>query len=58
MQCVTRQGIGLEKKQANVITKAEENELWHKGILGTETPTALLHTIFWTVGVNFGLRGG
>jgi hypothetical protein len=58
MQAVTQKGVGLVKRQASVITQEQENTLWEKGILGTSNPKTLFHTLFWTVGVNFGLRGG
>ncbi|XP_060572537.1 uncharacterized protein KIAA1958-like [Ruditapes philippinarum] len=58
MQNVTKQGVGFIKKQAAAITKEQENALWEQGILGNENPQSLLYTIFWTIGVNFGLRGG
>jgi Domain of unknown function (DUF3504) len=58
MHKFTKEGYGLQKRQANVITKKQENELWERGILGIDEPEKLLHSMFWTVGVNFGLRGG
>lgn len=56
MQNVTKQGVGLIKRQAQIISKEQENSLWESGILGTDRPDTLLKTVFWTVGVNFGLR--
>jgi hypothetical protein len=37
-----------------------ENSLWENGILGCQDPEILLHTMFWIIGINFGLkkRGG
>ena len=48
--------MGVNVKQADIITREMENEMWEKGILGHEKPDQLLHTIFYLVGVNFGLR--
>jgi hypothetical protein len=45
MQNVTKQGVGLIKKQAAAITKEQENALWEQGILGNENPQSLLYTI-------------
>ena len=56
MKSVTKQGVGLVKKQAQVISKEQENSLWEQGLLGTESPQILLQTVFWVIGVNFGLR--
>ena len=58
MQEKCKQGIGITKKQAAVITVSQENTLWEKKILGDGDPQTLLDTVFWVVGVNFGLRGG
>ena len=52
-----KSGVGQTKKQAQVITVEEEDALWRQGILGTDTPSKLLHTLFYLVGVNFVLRG-
>ena len=40
-------GIGVEKKCAQVITPAIEQQLWIKGILGLHTPQSLLNTVFF-----------
>jgi hypothetical protein len=47
-----RSGIGVTKRQAEIITVEE------KDILGTGDPKTLLRTIFYVVGLNFALRGG
>lgn len=51
-------GIGSSSKAAEVFTREEENELWSKGILGVNTPKALLRAVFFLNGKNFCLRGG
>lgn len=58
MQDRTRSGIGITKKQATIITLEQESELWEKGILGDDTPEKLVRTVFWMIGLHFGLRGG
>ena len=51
-------GIGLNPKQAQIITTEEENKLWESGVLGTDSPRALLNAVFFYNGRNFLLRGG
>ena len=41
---LSREGVGTKKKQAEIITEAEEELLWVKGVLGDETPQRLLDT--------------
>ena len=40
-------GIGVERKCAQVITPAIEQQLWIKGILGLHSPLSLLNTVFF-----------
>jgi hypothetical protein len=58
MKELTRKGVGLNRKQADIITADQEESLWQKGILGTDTPTKLLDTLLYSVGLNFALRAG
>ena len=51
-------GIGTVKKQASVITKDVENQLWLQNILGDDTPSKLLDTLVYCLGVNLALRSG
>jgi len=53
-----KQGVGLFRKKAEVISVEIENSLWENGILGCQDPETLLHTMFWIIGINFGLKGG
>ena len=46
------------RKQAQIITVAEEDALWDNGVLGSDTPKTLLHTMVYVNGLNFALRGG
>ena len=50
-------GIGVERKQAEVITVEQEKQMWERDVLGTYTPKVLLQTVFFYNGKNFCLRG-
>ena len=54
----TKAGVGLTTNQPEAITNEQEDQLWQKGILGTETPLALSRALFFLVGIHFGLRSG
>ena len=56
MKSMSKQGIGNIRKQADVITLDQENELWEKNILGTGTPRQLLDTLVYLLGLHFALR--
>ena len=58
MKEIAGEGIGLNKKQAEIITTDEENMLWERGVLGDNNPQQLLRTVFYLNGVHFALRGG
>lgn len=52
-----REGVGVNRKSAEVITIEHENIFWEKQLLGYETPKALQRAVFFAVGLNFVLRG-
>lgn len=58
MKALKRDGIGIEKKQAEPISNNEEDILWKEGLLGDKTPNVLVDTIIWMCGIYFALRGG
>lgn len=58
MKELSKKGLGINRKQADVITTHQENLLWEKGILGTDTPQKLLQTLVYSIGLNFALRAG
>ena len=58
MKATAAEGIGLERKQADVISQEEEELLWERGILGSDTPLQLLRAVFYLNGIHFALRGG
>ena len=51
-------GIGAKTSTATVISYEDEELLWTQGILGYNSPRALLNTVFYYVGLLFCLRGG
>ena len=53
-----KKGVGAVKAQAQIITPEEEKQLWACGVMGTDNPTSLLHSIFYYNGINFTLREG
>ena len=54
----TKKGFGLKntKPQREPVTAEEEEILWSKGLLGGNSATSLLHTIYFYNGKLFGLR--
>lgn len=40
------------------ISLEEEERFWDLGLMGTDNPRALLRSLFYYVGLHFGLRGG
>ena len=45
------------RQERDYISEEHEEILWEKGILGEDNPDRLRKTIFFLVGVRFGLRG-
>ncbi|XP_071114617.1 uncharacterized protein KIAA1958-like [Haliotis cracherodii] len=58
MKSLAKQGIGIEKRQANVVSVDQEDILWEKGMLGEDTPQKLLDTLVYLIGLNCALRAG
>ena len=48
--------IGVNKKQAGVVTLEMENKLWNEGLLGEHTPDILRNTVLFLIGINTTLR--
>ena len=51
-------GIGLTTKKTPILTDADINALWQKGIIGKHAPTPLLRAVFFMLGMHACLRGG
>ena len=51
-------GIGVGKKQAEVISCDLEDRLWKEGVLGDDNPEKLIDTLVYCFGLNFALRSG
>ena len=51
-------GVGLTRKQGEVITLREEEQLLEKGVFGDSQPQQLLDTLVYLFGIHFALRGG
>ncbi|XP_071105421.1 uncharacterized protein KIAA1958-like [Haliotis cracherodii] len=58
MKSLAKQGIGIKKRQANVVSVDQEDLLSEKGILGEDTPQKLLDTLVYLIGINYALRAG
>ena len=58
MKCLSSTGQYIHKRQAEPITVKDESLLWELGLLGTTSPTVLLHTLVYIVGLYFTLRSG
>lgn len=50
-------GIGAQRRNAEIITREDEDLLWAKGVLGSGSPQRLQHTVFFYIGLQFCLRG-
>ena len=52
------EGIGIQVKHTEIITKEDETKLWTSGTMGVDTPKSLQNAAFYVVGKMFSLRGG
>ena len=46
-QSLHKEGVGGEIRHASIITEEEEERLWKLGILGDESPKALVQSVFF-----------
>jgi len=58
MKSSARRNLGLNRKQAEVITVDIEKLLWKQGILGSDNPECLLRTVYYLIGLKYGMRAG
>ncbi len=58
MKRLTRKGVGVVTKQAELIMLHEEEIMWEKEVLGDQDPKSLLHTLVFLFGKFFALRSG
>lgn len=56
--CLHSEGVGANKKSAEVISFKDEQCLWNKGVLALNNPYGLFNAVFFYVGLHFCLRGG
>lgn len=57
LKMLRSKGVGVAHKRAEVISLEMENKFWSTGIVGFQSPKALLNAIFYYNGKNFMLRG-
>lgn len=53
-----RKGLTSGNNKSMYISKEIEEEMWVNGILGSETPSKLVNTLIYLIGLHFALRGG
>lgn len=58
MKELSRRGLGIHRKRAEVISEEQEEYMWKHNILGTNTPQKLLNKLLFLLGVNFAPRSG
>ena len=58
MKRLQSKGLGSIKKQAEVLTRDDEEKLWSKGLLGDTTPQQHLDIVIFYIGLYFALRSG
>ena len=51
---LTRQSLGIKRKQADLLAFADERFLWRKGIFGLDTAERMLPSVFYYCGKAFG----
>ena len=50
-------GKGKKSRKADPLTAEEEEILWNTGVLGSDNPKSLNHTVFYTISQHFGTTG-
>ena len=55
--CETKGWVTVLTRPCKAISKLEEEMLWKSGQLGSETPQAIINTLWFYLTQHFGLRG-
>ena len=58
MKRLQQSGLGSQRRKAEPLSDAEEEELWRLGLLGDHSPQSLVDTIIVMNGIYFALRSG
>ncbi|XP_033736605.1 uncharacterized protein KIAA1958-like [Pecten maximus] len=58
MKELSKKGMGLQRRQADVISQVQEEDMWRTNILGSDAPQKLLDTMVFMIGLNFALLAG
>ena len=58
MKSHTSQGLGNFVRQAQILIFDDEELMWQKGVLGTDTPRKLVDTLLFVLGITCALRAG
>ena len=58
MKQLTRDGVGIETKQAQPLSEEDEESLWSHGVFSVSEGWGFTYAIFWYNCKMFGLRGG
>ena len=58
MKELAASGKRVPRRQAEIITIDEEEQMWKTGILGSSSPQQLLDTTLYMIGMHFALRAG
>ncbi len=56
MKQLTKEGVGTVRKQAEPLTREQEDVLWSKGIFSLTSGWGLAYAVFWYNCKLFGLR--
>lgn len=57
MKSMKKQGLGLEVKRADIVTKEDEEQLWSAKVFDLETSKGLFNAVFFYTGKVLALRG-
>jgi hypothetical protein len=58
MRELTNEGVGVEQKRSDPVSKEDERTMWEKGVFSMDTSKGLSNAVFFYNGKVFGLRGG